>query len=593
MSYYRATTLVLVLALLQWHIVAASTSSRRPTRSGKGAEDSDDSQLYCEKTAWYDVCWFFFTNYLLHALSVRSLPGENAYSSTVFKLCCLLVPYTGVRRGLSLISRASSLNKNDLQAAARAGALCMVIRKPDWRPEDGQIVAGCQVDSIGDGEGHNPERTGSDEKGESFMMSAIEKSAPGLPCSDDKPTSQIDVILDVRDSFEPSPPSGILQKLTCMLVRTDRFNNECPSKSPVDHDGIKIHGTFKLAPGYGLSYVPPNVKIHTRREYQTIEGDRISAMGTDQVVGRTRIASTHDIPRIWFSLIQTVSGGYSLYKAQGSQINHYGYAAFGLTVVPYMIVSVVNFLGSFLSAEYETMYMVHSATMDEMIRRGGVVDGVVGTLHGDVEDIRQLSWSSTQDLAGPACTSITFTKTEDRMSGCDTGGNTRHCFTVMPYEAPLPPPKHVFIRWWNKLRQWHGMAVPAVIKSKTQPSGPAIRIPTHSPIDRLTEPSYQSSLNVFSLLILFLTLALPYVIIAILTGWKANQSTSVQRNFVLAWLISGQTQGYAVSKVERLTEKKTSLRGMLFIFVFYGANCLCGLTVVAQEMLEFGTCKAV
>lgn len=592
MWYHRATTLVLVLALLQWHIATASTSSRRPSRSGRGAEESDDSQLHCEETAWYDVCWFFFTNYLLHALSVRSLPGENAYSSTVFKLCCLLVPYTGVRRGLSLISRASSLNPNDLQAAARAGALCMVIRKSDWRPEDGQTVAGCKIESI-DGEDQYSERTGADEKGELIGMSVVEKSAPRLPCSDDKPSKPIDISLDVKDSFEPPPPSGILQRLTCLLVRTDRFNNECPSKSPVDHDSIKIHGSFKLAPGYGLAYVPPNFKIHSRHEYQTIEGDRISTIGTNQVVGRTRIASTHDIPRIWFSLIQTVSGGYSLYKARGSQINRYGFAAFGLTVLPYMIVSVVNFLGSFLSAEYETMYMVHSATMDEMISRGGMIDGVVGTLHGNVEDARQLSWSSTQESTGPACTSITFTETDDRISGYDTSGDMRHSFAVLPYEPPMPPPKHPLVQWWNKLRQWHGMAVPAEIKSKPQPPGRAIRIPTHSPIDRLAEPSYQSSLNVFSLLILFLTLALPYVVIAILTGWKANQSTSVQRNFVLAWLISGQTQGYAVSKVERLTGKKTSLKGMLFIFIFYGSNCLCGLTIVAQEMLEFGTCKVM
>ena len=592
MWYHRATTIVLILALLQWHIAAASTASRKPSRNGRGEEDSGDSNTYCEKTAWYDVCWFFFTNYLLHTLSVRSLPGENAYSSTVFKLCCLLVPYTGVRRGLSLISSASSLNPNNLRAAARAGALCMVIRKPDWRPEDGQTVAGCQVDGL-DEEVQNPEPTGSDEKGESLRMSVVENSAPRPHCSDDKPSKRIDVSLDLKDDFEPSPPSGILQKLTCMLVRTDRFNNECPSKSPVDHENIKIHGSFKLALGYGLAYVPPNVEIHPRHEYQTIEGDRISAMGTDQVVGRTRIASTHDIPRIWFSLIQTVSAGYSLYRARGSQINRYGFAAFGLTVIPYMIVSVVNFLGSFLSAEYETMYIVHSATMDEMIRRGGMVDGVVGTLHGNVEAARQLTWSSTQDLTGPACTNITFTNTDDHISGYGTSGDTRHSFAILPYEPPVPAPKHRFIQWCNKLRQWHGMATPAEIKSKPRPPGPAIRIPTHCPIDRLTEPSYQSSLNVLSLLVLFLTLALPYIVIAILTGWKANQSTSTQQNFVLAWLICGQYQGYVVSKVERLTGKKTSLRGMFFIFIFYGSNCLCGLTIVAQEMLEFGTCKAV
>ena len=112
------------------------------TSNATTVEDVNHAKLYCDKTKWQDVFWFFFTNYILHALSVRSLPGENFFSSTVFKFCCLLVPYTGVRRGLCLISRASNLASNDLQAAARANALCFITRRPDWRPTDGDRVPG-------------------------------------------------------------------------------------------------------------------------------------------------------------------------------------------------------------------------------------------------------------------------------------------------------------------------------------------------------------------------------------------------------------------------------------------------------------------
>lgn len=591
MGHHHAARLVLLLALFQWHLTTASARPAWAARNVTGDEDSSGSHLHCERTTWYDVCWFFFTNYLLHALSVRSLPGENAYSSTAFKLCCLLVPYTGVRRGLSLISRASSLNPNDLQAAARAGALCMVVRKQDWRPEDGQTVHGCQIDD--DRKNGGPQGTGFDERKESVRMSVVEKSSSPSTGCDDKPPRQSEIWLKLKDADTPPPPSGILEWLTCMLVRTDRFNNDNPSSSPVDHENIKIHGLFKLAPGYGLSYVPPNVKVYPRHSHQIVEGDHIPNIGPEQAIGKTRLASTHDIPRILFSLIQTVSGGYSLYKARGSQIDRYGYAAFGLTVLPYVIVSIINFLGSFLSAEYETIYMVHSNTMDEMVGRGGMADGVVGSLHGTLQAAREISWSSEYNAMSPDCTNMRFTNTHDRMYAYDVSNDTRHSFAVLPYEARKPPPKRKCIRLWNRIGQWHGWATSADLKPEPSPSGPAIILPTHAPIDRLPQPSYQSSLNVLAIFILFLTLALPYVVIGFLTGWKANQSTSTQRSFVLTWLICGQVQGYAVSKVETLTGKKTSIRGMFFMFVSYGSNCLCGLVIVAQEMLEFGTCKAM
>jgi hypothetical protein len=95
---------------------------------------------------------------------------------------------------------------------------------------------------------------------------------------------------------------------------------------------------------------------------------------------QTRLVSSYAIPRILLSLAQTVSGGYQLYKAQGSQISQYGYAAYGLTVIPFVITSIINMLGSLLSSEYAAVYIVHSEIMDEMISRGGMVDVAVGTI---------------------------------------------------------------------------------------------------------------------------------------------------------------------------------------------------------------------
>ncbi|TGO45279.1 hypothetical protein BOTNAR_0682g00050 [Botryotinia narcissicola] len=83
----------------------------------------------------------------IHAATVRSLPGESPWASAAYKACCLLVPYAGVRGGLNVFLRASMLANTPLQMAARANALCMVVRSQDWRPRNGDFIRGCALDA--------------------------------------------------------------------------------------------------------------------------------------------------------------------------------------------------------------------------------------------------------------------------------------------------------------------------------------------------------------------------------------------------------------------------------------------------------------
>ena len=66
---------------------------------------------------------------------------------------------------------------------------------------------------------------------------------------------------------------------------------------------------------------------------------------------------------------------------KGDQIQRYGYAAFGLTVMPYPIMSVVNLLGTILTPDYSVIYLVSSEAMDEARRReGSRFEGTVGVI---------------------------------------------------------------------------------------------------------------------------------------------------------------------------------------------------------------------
>ena len=374
--------------------------------------------MVCSATNWYDIVWFYFANYILHALSVRSLPGENLFTSIVFKFACLIVPYTGIRRGLCLISRAANLTVSDLQSAARANALCMVVRTNEWRPMDGEEIEGCSIERVENTEKNtlpdNSRQENADVKGNSEEI----KQAPTSSTVDTQEDGKGTVSFKIFDTYKPSRMDGILERTYRIFIQTYKFSGQTPSgRRRLDPDDVKVHGLCKLAPGYGLSYVPEDVKIFPR--YLTDDLDPIVTLLiairardiggiVKALTSGTRLASTQNAPRILFSFIQTLSAGWSLYRAQGKQIETYGYAAYGLTVLPYMIVSIVNFLGSLLTREYEMVYMVHSKTMEEMIRKGGIVDGFIGSLEALSEES-----SLNQELVVPEGSTLQFQSTLD------------------------------------------------------------------------------------------------------------------------------------------------------------------------------------
>ncbi|KAI4234314.1 MAG: hypothetical protein L6R40_006791 [Gallowayella cf. fulva] len=596
--------------LISLSLVSNGAAWARPAPDNKNngtiTEESDGSHVWCESSQWYDVLWFFFANFLLHALSVRSLPGESYVSSTVFKFCCLLVPYTGVRRGLCLILRASNLAGNDLESAARANALCMVIRGPEWRPRDGQIVEGCTIAPpkeqrkkrnkkgttvsralssffLLDGNRNKIKKSGKSEKSSAPEITIIDtNTSADSPVQ--SPIQGNEVVLKTKDLYAPPPARRLIDKLTKVLIETHRFHSQPPTTNLVDHVNVKIHGVCQLTPGYALAYIPEDMKVYSHIKHQrSLSISRILGVSHAPDI---KLASTHDVPRILFSIIQTVFGAYTLYKARGTQIERYGYAAFGLTVLPYMMVSVINLVGSLLSSEYETVYLVHSAIMDEMKLRGGLCDGVVGTLERPSHQTYVHVEGETETNSSGQ--SIEFGYSGGELHGHDAAEGVSPTELHVAATNDIDPVKYIYPsqNWrqaWRNVRK----------KKESPPSRRLLCVPSHSGFTRLPPLWYQTCLKMLTIVLLILALGLPYIIIAILSGWRLGRSTSMQRTFVTNWYICGQVHGYGVSVVEGVDGKKNVVRSFIIIFVTYGAYCIMGFYVVAQEMLESGTCKAL
>lgn len=476
----------------------------------------------------------------------------------------------------------------------------MVIRSPEWRPKDGQLIEGCSVEELEDPKvkkwklGTWWKWWSKSERKHKEAVAETSRSELDVKRSNDtsstQPVESSEITLKTTDPYVPPPPRGLIDRFTRIFVESYRFRSQPPTKNLVDPENVKIHGVCQLAPGYTLSYIPEDIKIYSHVKHtRSLSISHLLGMNHAPDI---KLASTHDVPRVLFSLIQTISGGYQLYKARGSQIERYGYTAYGLTVLPYMMVSIINLIGSLLTSEYETIYLVHSTIMDEMKDRGGLCDGVVGTI--ERPDHQAIVYVDGEEETVPEGETIQFTNLggevrcrsfAEKPTAADLA--VSHMNQIEPVKEPWP-----FQKWGRQGKR---------DKKKTASSSdspPIARtqllcVPSHSSFTRLSRRWQQSCLNMLTIVLLILALGLPYVMIAILSGWKINKSTSRDRTFVLNWLICGQVQGYAVSSVEAASGKRKVLRGLILVFLSYGSYSLMGLVVVVQEMIQSGTCKSL
>ena len=80
------------------------------------------------------VIVFFAANYLAHAATVKSSPGDGILVQACNAFLALMFPMSGLLRALNAISRYSKSAQTELEKACNAGALCMVVRDRHWRP---------------------------------------------------------------------------------------------------------------------------------------------------------------------------------------------------------------------------------------------------------------------------------------------------------------------------------------------------------------------------------------------------------------------------------------------------------------------------
>ncbi|KAK3346326.1 hypothetical protein B0T25DRAFT_571469 [Lasiosphaeria hispida] len=347
---------VIVALFLAARVRSAPTPELEPnnvTVSGPGVSDHGKPNLVCFPTSLMDIAIFVFVNYLTHAASSRIPHGASTRRTVKVVIDSLCYPVLGVGYALDAIAQWSvglqrefpwiELPKDDLDTAHRAGALITACRDHEWVPHEkdegyeGVSVTKEEHDSMSSGSG------------------SPSGSEPSPDQQDPPATTYGCQVSDI----------GLHERKRWLRV-----------KPPNKH--FNIFGGRELPKGYSWVFVPWDAKVERPKTNapppeKPPPKRRFSIYGgkADLVLPEVPLGAEYSLFQPIAAVVQAISAGITLYRTRGDQLDRYGFTAFGLTVVPYLVMSIVNFFAHFAVPKYSALYIVQSDVLDEATRRNG------------------------------------------------------------------------------------------------------------------------------------------------------------------------------------------------------------------------------
>ncbi|KAB8067155.1 hypothetical protein BDV29DRAFT_186649 [Aspergillus leporis] len=350
--------------------------------AGKLVDVPDDTDkptpnVICFSLPWYRVTLFFLVNYVAHAATIMPFPGQPKLLAFLDFLTALLLPYSGLWRGASAIWRSSFFSRrcrndksyNQLEEAARAGALAVIIRSESWLPRLPDQVVKISATSF------KPICRTEQPRGSPVLAKYPEELAFQVDADN------ISTISTISNHGNPCHARRRRPILPTEMAGLSLVN-------PAFGEIRRVHGLLHLPDDFTIAILPYNAKVkfngpdNDYQPYGASPGD-----DTARPYQHSNLASTYSLPRVLIAILQVFFALYSLTTpTHEAEIDKYGFAAFSFTVLPYLIMSLTNLTASLLIVSYPTLYLVRSEEMDEAERRGAKFDGVVGLLDQDVTD---------------------------------------------------------------------------------------------------------------------------------------------------------------------------------------------------------------
>lgn len=330
-----------------------------------GTVTHDDGHVLCVYgSSWRATLYittFFLVNYAAHAATIKSNPGDRTSVTVCNMVLALFFPVSGLMRALNGIVRFGRRGGSDLEKTCRAGALCMVVRVNGWLPANGQTL-NVPVDNKSWSRSlHDQHNT--DER---WNNSGGRRHRP------------------VEAEVKVYRPSYSVEESSTWL-----FSDISGGRAYVDTAATKVHGTYSLSQGYGFAILPRNTRL--------VEWAKNIADGSSSVAmtDGNEIAYTYSMAKAAVSIIQSFAALAVLLGHRKDVVHRWGYASFHLTIIPYLVMTIFNFVSNICTADYDGLYMVETHVMDEARTRGGLFEGTVAATYTATtfasEPLQQLS----------------------------------------------------------------------------------------------------------------------------------------------------------------------------------------------------------
>jgi hypothetical protein len=403
--------------------------------------------------------------------------------------------------------------------------------------------------------------------------------------------------------------------------------------------GKSIHGfcDFKdQAWSYALAHVPRDALIEVRGHPGELDPRCLKSASTGlsqftkstvstcdsmslyraplkQTPGLPVIGASYSIPKSVIAIAQIIYAVMTLYQSCGNQIDTFGYSAFGLTVIPYALMSLINLIGSLVTPDYHALHLVASDVMDEAIRRGACFDGVVGRLVPETEDALGTAEVLLVNTDERSHDSLSDRDEEKKngiiMSYCHKNSHDIFPASIVDYSSPsLSAFKR---RKYMKKR----------IESISKDLSPSIFVPSCSKFCRLSSHDYAIDVNRTQMTCqgsfsftrtapstlcrsaaCFANATIVLAIIGAMTKFENGSATVAQSNWILHWYIFGAIySGFSLDDFLRrrawpepdwgISVKRNNWVLIIPCFI-YGVPAIGGFVTVVQMLLQYGTCTS-
>jgi hypothetical protein len=407
-----------------------------------------------------------------------------------------------------------------------------------------------------------------------------------------------------------------------------------------------VHGYYKWpsSGGYRLTLVPSDADFMPVQISDEDEEEQVPIV----------ISSSYSLLKILIALGQAIYAVVTLYDTRGDQITQYGYAAFGLTVAPYAVMSIINLIGNYFCPEYSTLYLVESSVMDEARARGGYFHGVIGRV-SEISKPSEIQLTASVDTA-QWIELITFAKEEhvehgiratirfpmahlrDNSSTSNLQSTQSSVIQLQPqdqqYERTIPvytvdtiaAAKEFFPLFGAKPEILdipnYALVVPPFPPLKlVQAKGHKnlhLQITYYRPESRAPVVRAVSERSIWRLILTVIQTFLPLVVSSIplaiiggLTHFQPGSSTLPQRAWIMVWLCLGILYGYLLGETmshgvlaeqsrrylpkirNRQVQHWLVALGLTYAISVYGIPAFGAFVMVGQMLMQYGTCVQI